>query len=167
LLLDSFDLTMSIYIYNLNAFFLFAEYGEGCGVSTLGDVYSLGILLLEMFTGRSPTDDAFGDSLDLRGFSEAGFPGRILEIADPNLWAHLPDTVTRNRVRECLLAVIRLALSCSKRQPKDRTPVRDAATEMRAIRDEAYLMMLAGSVVVRMEGEVVGGAVAPSLTSQS
>jgi hypothetical protein len=38
---------------------------------------------------------------------------------------------------------------------------------MRAIRDEAYLMMLAGSVVVRMEGEVVGGAVAPSLTSQS
>ncbi|AQK64360.1 receptor kinase-like protein Xa21 [Zea mays] len=143
------------------------EYGEGSGVSTLGDVYSLGILLLEMFTGRSPTDDAFGDSLDLRGFSEAGFPGRILEIADPNLWAHLPDTVTRNRVRECLLAVIRLALSCSKRQPKDRTPVRDAATEMRAIRDEAYLMMLAGSVVVRMEGEVVGGAVAPSLTSQS
>jgi serine/threonine protein kinase len=46
-------------------FFTITEYGEGSSVSTQGDVYSLGILLLEMFTGRSPTDEIFNDSLDL------------------------------------------------------------------------------------------------------
>lgn len=108
-----------------------------------------------MFTGRSPTDDVFGDSLDLHRFSEAGFPDRILEIADPNLQRLVfPDaddnSITRKRIQECLLTVIRLGLSCSKHQPKERMPIRDAAMEMRAIRDEAYLMF-AGSPVVNME----------------
>jgi len=35
------------------------EYGTGCGVSTKGDMYSYGILVLEMVTGRRPTDAMF------------------------------------------------------------------------------------------------------------
>ncbi|TVU21825.1 hypothetical protein EJB05_31492, partial [Eragrostis curvula] len=58
------------------------EYGEGSSVSTLGDVYSLGILLLEMFTGRSPTDDMFRGPLDLHKFAEDAYPDRIWEIVD-------------------------------------------------------------------------------------
>uniref|UniRef100_A0A453H6X1 Receptor kinase-like protein Xa21 n=2 Tax=Aegilops tauschii TaxID=37682 RepID=A0A453H6X1_AEGTS len=68
------------------------DYGEGCAVSTAGDIYSLGILLLEMFTGRSPTEGTFGDSLGLHKCVEDAIPDRALEIADPTMWLH--NTIT-------------------------------------------------------------------------
>ncbi|RCV24677.1 hypothetical protein SETIT_5G104800v2 [Setaria italica] len=123
------------------------EYGEGRAVSTLGDVYSLGILLLEMFTGVSPTDDMFKDSLDLHKFAEAALPDRALEVADPAIWLHEeakgkdPATV-RSRSEVCLASVIGLGVSCSKQLPRERTAMRDAAAEMRPIRD-AFLVQCA------------------------
>ncbi|KAG5616215.1 hypothetical protein H5410_016039 [Solanum commersonii] len=41
------------------------ELGMGSDASIYGDVYSFGILLLEMFTGRKPTDEMFKDNLNL------------------------------------------------------------------------------------------------------
>ncbi|KAK3428348.1 hypothetical protein EUGRSUZ_F04391, partial [Eucalyptus grandis] len=58
------------------------EYAMGCKVSREGDVYSYGILLLEMFTGLSPTDDRFGDNLTLHSFVTTALPERALEITD-------------------------------------------------------------------------------------
>ncbi|KAK1661615.1 hypothetical protein QYE76_049774 [Lolium multiflorum] len=117
------------------------EYGEGSMVSSHGDIYSLGILLLEMFTGRSPTDDTFRDSLDLHKFAEDALSKRTLEIADPTIWLHREpkDKIANSRIHECLVSVFRLSISCSKKQPLQRTLIRDAAVEMHAIRD-AYLV---------------------------
>ncbi|CAD6239747.1 unnamed protein product [Miscanthus lutarioriparius] len=116
------------------------EYGEGSSVSTIGDVYSLGILLLEMFTGRSPTDDMFSGSLDLHRFSGDALPERIWELADTTMWLHTGafNSTTRCRIEKCLTSVIALGISCSKKQPRERTLIHDAATEMHAIRD-SYL----------------------------
>ncbi|CAM0879525.1 unnamed protein product [Alopecurus aequalis] len=118
------------------------EYGEGSAVSTQGDIYSLGIILLEMFTGRSPTDEIFRDSLDLHKFVEDAVPNKILEIADPTIWLHIEtnDNITSSRIQECLVSVLRLGISCSKTRPRERTLIRDAAVEMHAIRD-AYLLL--------------------------
>ncbi|KAL6847920.1 hypothetical protein ACP4OV_022048 [Aristida adscensionis] len=113
------------------------EYGEGSAVSTTGDVYSLGILLLEMFTGRRPTDDVFRDSLDLHKFTENALSEGTLDIADATIWLHLESKngITISGIKDCLVSVFRLAISCSKQHPRDRITMREAAVEMHAIRD--------------------------------
>ena len=41
-------------------------------MSTLVDVYSFGILLLEMFTGKRPTDAMFRDNFNLHNYVKMG-----------------------------------------------------------------------------------------------
>ncbi|PQQ13695.1 putative receptor-like protein kinase [Prunus yedoensis var. nudiflora] len=62
------------------------EYGMGSDVSTNGDVYSFGILLLEMFAGKRPTDDMFNGDLNLHTYVKMAFPNRIMEIVDSTLF---------------------------------------------------------------------------------
>ncbi|TVU03502.1 hypothetical protein EJB05_50963, partial [Eragrostis curvula] len=119
------------------------EYGEGSSISTLGDVYSLGILLLELFTGRSPTDDMFRGPLDLHKFAEDAFPERIWEIVDTTMWldADTYDNTKRSKTENCLVSVIALGISCSKKQPKERTLIESAAAEIHAIRDSYHIFV--------------------------
>ncbi|KAM7462659.1 hypothetical protein LguiA_030780 [Lonicera macranthoides] len=62
-----------------------SEYGLGGKVSMGGDVYSYGILLLEMITGKSPTDLMFSESLNLHNFAKMALPGHVKEIVEPKL----------------------------------------------------------------------------------
>ncbi|THF98978.1 hypothetical protein TEA_022300 [Camellia sinensis var. sinensis] len=61
------------------------EYGLGSEMSTYGDVYSYRILLLEVITGKRPTDSMFEEGLNLSSFARMAFPDHVMEIVDPML----------------------------------------------------------------------------------
>ncbi|XP_042035080.1 probable LRR receptor-like serine/threonine-protein kinase At3g47570 [Salvia splendens] len=61
------------------------EYGMNDVLSTQGDVYSYGILLLELFTNRRPTCDAFEGYQNLQEFVTNALPNRVFQVVDPFL----------------------------------------------------------------------------------
>lgn len=54
-------------------------------ISRAGDVYSYGIIILEMLTGKRPTDVLFKNGLTLQKFVGNSFPEKIRDILDPNI----------------------------------------------------------------------------------
>ncbi|KAJ9174639.1 hypothetical protein P3X46_013262 [Hevea brasiliensis] len=92
------------------------EYGLGSEVSMNGDVYSYGILLLEMATGKEPTDDIFVEGFNLHNFARMALPNRVLEIVDPILLQedeggnnNEGPTQARNDCKvECLICMIKV-----------------------------------------------------------
>ena len=112
------------------------EYGTTGKVSTQGDVYSFGITLLEIFSGRLPTDDIFRDGLTLPGFISAAFPDKTEEVLDPTLLATKESNGDSGvSVQDCLVSAVRVGLSCTRAAQYERMSMRDAAIELRAIRD--------------------------------
>ncbi|XP_058109239.1 probable LRR receptor-like serine/threonine-protein kinase At3g47570 [Magnolia sinica] len=122
------------------------EYGMGGKASTHGDVYSYGILLLEMITGKRPSDDMFKDNSSLSHFAKSAFPKQVMEIIDARLLLEDSEATqdrenhnnVRNRMHDCLVSLIRVGISCSAESPRERMKMRNIATEMHAIRD-SYL----------------------------
>ncbi|KAI4297664.1 hypothetical protein L6164_037546 [Bauhinia variegata] len=61
------------------------EYGIGGEASKEGDVYSFGILLLEMFTGKRPTEEMFVDEFNLHSYVKVALAEKLLQVVDPIL----------------------------------------------------------------------------------
>ncbi|XP_058096113.1 probable LRR receptor-like serine/threonine-protein kinase At3g47570 [Magnolia sinica] len=122
------------------------ESGLGSQPSILGDVYSYGILLLEMFTGKRPTDEMFKDGLNLHKLARMSLPERVMEIIDPLLLSQEEeingDTSYNNMTSgiKCLALIISIGVTCSTEMPRERMEMKDIVVEMHAIRD----LILAG-----------------------
>ncbi|KAH6804896.1 hypothetical protein C2S51_029727 [Perilla frutescens var. frutescens] len=130
-----------IYIFHLYIFkdqyfiFIFLicldiEYGTSRLVSRQGDAYSYGIVLLEMFTNKRPTDDLFEDSVNLHCFVSAALPDRVMEVVDPQLRARMNN----DKIKRCMASVLNIGVSCSKEMPRERTSMTDVVVELHKLK---------------------------------
>ncbi|OEL30254.1 putative LRR receptor-like serine/threonine-protein kinase, partial [Dichanthelium oligosanthes] len=112
------------------------EYGQGGQVSTQGDVYSYGVLLLEILTGKRPTDEISQDGVSLHNFVNSAFPDKIDMILDPIIMQVMmaSENQTILAMRSYIVALIKLGLLCSMESPKDRLHAEHISSEVYAIK---------------------------------
>ncbi|KAL7253368.1 hypothetical protein ACSBR1_007823 [Camellia fascicularis] len=122
------------------------DYAMGSKESTEGDVYSYGILLLEMFTGKRPTDDMFKDSLNLHNLVRLALPHQVADVADPMLFrGGEEETSTQNlrkrscsrseKIRHCLISIMQIGVNFSAELPKERMNISAVVAQLHSIRN--------------------------------
>lgn len=136
-----------------------AEYGMGGEASIQGDVYSFGILILEMFTGKRPTHETLTDGFNLHNYVKLAFPGNLVDIVDPILLQNNCDNHHREEMdvedgicsvkeserqmmmmgaemQKCLMSVFQIGLACSMESPKERINMKIVIQELHRIKSE-------------------------------
>lgn len=83
------------------------------------DIYSYGVVLLELLTGKRPLEPEFGECMDIVGWIR-----RKIDKKSPHE-ALDPSVGNCKYVQEEMLLVLKIALLCTAKFPKDRPSMRD------------------------------------------
>ncbi|KAL4576195.1 hypothetical protein LXL04_012284 [Taraxacum kok-saghyz] len=119
------------------------EYGVGNEMTSSGDVYSFGILLLEVMTGKRPTDDIFNEGLSLHKFADIAFPDHVSDVIDNDLLNSLQEDAiatqctlaNAKKINECLSSTLKIGISCSLESPPQRLKIENVVHELQYILD--------------------------------
>nr|GFA39614.1 protein kinase-like domain-containing protein [Tanacetum cinerariifolium] len=96
------------------------EYGIGSDMTSSGDIYSFGIALLEVMTGKKPTDDMFSDD-------------HAVDVIDGDAIVLQCTEANAKKVVECLVATIKIGVSCSVDSPPQRMKIEIVVNELQRI----------------------------------
>ncbi|XP_073104309.1 uncharacterized protein [Elaeis guineensis] len=108
------------------------EYGYRRGASTKGDVYSFGILVLEIVTRKRPTDDMFIEGLSLQRWVKNHYHDQLENVIDYFLMQDLQDQSpdVRDMWEVAIVELLELGLICTQETPSTRPSMLDVADDL-------------------------------------
>ncbi|XP_059436385.1 probable LRR receptor-like serine/threonine-protein kinase At3g47570 [Corylus avellana] len=100
-------------------------------VSTSGVVCSYGILLMETFTRKKPTDNIFAGEMSLKRWVEESSPHSVTKVVDAYLLRKERDYASMDN---CISSIIELALQCCTKLPKQRIKANNISITLNKIK---------------------------------
>ncbi|KAL2513436.1 LRR receptor-like serine/threonine-protein kinase FLS2 [Abeliophyllum distichum] len=105
------------------------EYGTEGIVPTSGDVYSYGVMLLEMYTRKKPTDKKFREEMSLKSWvSHSLDENTITEVVDTNLLGREEENFAKKD--QCVSSILALAIECLTDSPTERINMREVVFDV-------------------------------------
>ncbi|XP_027171446.1 probable LRR receptor-like serine/threonine-protein kinase At3g47570 [Coffea eugenioides] len=112
--------------------YLAPEYGLEGQVSTKCDVYSFGIMIMEVFTRKSPNDKMFGENLSLKSWVSDSMPDGLVRVVDANLLR--PNHEYFDEKLDCIPSIMKVALNCTRESPRERSNMHDVLADLKKVK---------------------------------
>ena len=143
-------------------YLVFAEYAYTLQVDEKSDIYSFGVVLMEILSGKRSVDSEFGDGNSIVDWVRSKIKSKdgIIDILDKNAGASCAS------VREEMMQMLRIALLCTSRNPADRPSMRDVVLMLQEAKPKRKLpeSVVNGGNVIRVGGDGTDDAIAQKAT---
>ncbi|XP_021311607.1 receptor kinase-like protein Xa21 [Sorghum bicolor] len=127
------------------------EYASTGKASRKSDVFSYGIMLLEVITEKKPTNTMFSEELSLREWVSQAIPSRLAHVVDHTILLLDEEARSSGDVQRaswsscqgsgspsgwsCVAQILDLGLQCSCDLPEERLSMKDVAAKLARIRE--------------------------------
>ncbi|CBI38662.3 unnamed protein product, partial [Vitis vinifera] len=117
------------------------EYAYTLQVDEKSDIYSYGVVLLEILSGKRSVEGEFGEGNSIVDWVRLKIKNKngVDEVLDKNAGASCPS------VREEMMLLLRVALLCTSRNPADRPSMRDVVSMLQEAKPKRKLPASVGS----------------------
>ncbi|XP_071922518.1 uncharacterized protein [Coffea arabica] len=112
--------------------YLAPEYGLEGLVSAKCDIYSFGIMMMEVFTRTNPNSEMFGEKLSLKSWVANSIPDGLANVIDANLLEESDEYFVEKL--SCIGSIMKVALGCTMESPRERSSIQDVLVALKNIK---------------------------------